>query len=327
MSARELDPHARAERLLAERHAGMLDAGAGAWLDEHLSGCAHCRALAAELEERAHEADDGGAHLPVGLVSRWPTESQRLPALVREHAVEHLRSCDACRREFELCGHALPEGVLREARVPVAEPERRGLFGWLFGTAAGRWVSGGALAGAAAALLFALRVLQPNVQMAQHTPPPTPVPAPPRETPGDTTRSAPPPPVVAEPSLALAGGGDAGLDDLPELALGEVTVRGGEAETTSTAPHVLPKGATALRLLHPQEVMLIEDPATRVAVEITSPSGRTLRTNTEARSLRTTRPLLLRMPQGLEAGAYGYVYRYRDGGRDVSIRGELRVRF
>jgi len=136
----DTDPHRRAQRALAERHAGILETTESAWLDSHLAGCDECRAVAQSLAETTRATGGGRGHLPSRLISRWATESQTMPDVVRGYAIRHLRDCEQCREAFRIVGQPLPIEVASAARERVVIAARPGLVRRWFRRRRSRWI-------------------------------------------------------------------------------------------------------------------------------------------------------------------------------------------
>ncbi|HXS81660.1 MAG TPA: hypothetical protein VN896_02995 [Methylomirabilota bacterium] len=324
----DTDPHRRAQRALAERHAGILETTESAWLDSHLAGCDECRAVAQSLAETTRATGGGRGHLPSRLISRWATESQTMPDVVRGYAIRHLRDCEQCREAFRIVGQPLPIEVASAARERVVIAARPGLVRrWFRDSRAGYWVAGAGLA-AAAALVVVFVSMQRTSGMATNTPPdvqppsvrdstiaPTPTP----QGPGPSTQQR-----ETVPALALAGGDDDDVRGTDMLSLDQATVRGGGAAPDSSRVFTVSSHARALRLAHPEAALLAGSESDSVAIAITMPSGMKLTCAARIGDLRIDRPLVLRIPKGIEPGRYRYEYQFSTHG-EPPLRGEIRV--
>lgn len=147
---------------------GILDETDTSLIEDHLRGCAECRAT---LEQTCAAIAQDDGHLPEEWLIHWDRKSRELEGLQRELTRRHLGECSSCRELMRDFGHdpELPhvESLEANARVmallpsvaqvqsqPAEKPSRptRAIVpGWVYGAFAG----GGIVAAAAAFLLVA----------------------------------------------------------------------------------------------------------------------------------------------------------------------------
>jgi hypothetical protein len=109
------------------------------------------------------------------------------------------------------------------------------------------------------------------------------------------------------------------------VPLDELTLRGA-GDSSGVPERSIAPGAHRLGLRHPVAALMAAEDDDRVTIEVTTPSGLVLRHVVNAHALRADRPLVLQLPNGIEAGTYRYTYTFGDGTRSQPVRGEMQLR-
>jgi hypothetical protein len=331
-----VDEHSRAARALVEREAHLLDESESAWLSGHLAGCEACRRMSDDLAETRGQLRDDNRHLPTRVLSRWDTEFGRLPDLAREHALAHLESCEMCRGALRVAGHPLPAEITNRSsespsRVPIDGTARKVIpvprAPWWVSMWREPWVIGSGLAAAAGFMIFASIV--PHVP---ETPSMRPAPVVTKPgTPAVSVRPAPipavpvPTPPAAEPQLSVSlSSGDPGEETIARISLDRPRDR--SAGGAAPAPAIdLPRGAHAIRMAHPEGVLLLDDRDDPFTLEVTRPSGGIARFTGRIADLQADRPLVLRWRGDAEPGLYHFVYTFGGASTEAPLSGEFKV--
>ena len=96
------DLHHWVRQRLAAWRTSMLPDAEAARVDEHLSTCAECRALAEAYAEPP--AGEAGRHVPASLIANWTRARESLRGLERTLVRRHLERCVECRQDLEALG-------------------------------------------------------------------------------------------------------------------------------------------------------------------------------------------------------------------------------
>lgn len=192
-----MNEHEMAWRQLPAYAAKLLDETREAEIDAHIQVCEECRHAVAELAITPPGAGVDRAHIPAGVLARWPRAQQELRGLERELIAQHLVACEECRAALAVLGYAPVLPIV--ARTGVT-PSRRELM-------LGVWA---ALA-TAAAFVFALSPQWVTTRPStgdSHAPsiePPATIPGAPPTTGVSAPSTLPPALMPLARSFALAG--------------------------------------------------------------------------------------------------------------------------
>lgn len=110
--------HDDARQLLDDYLAGGLEGAERGEIEEHLERCADCREWVEESRLFARALGTGDEHPTSDQLARQAVDPGLLEPLEQRRLADHLRRCEACRRQLELTASAL--GAARES-----SPRRR----------------------------------------------------------------------------------------------------------------------------------------------------------------------------------------------------------
>lgn len=197
--------------------AGLLDEAQDSEVARHLLDCAECSQLAESLAISPAGAGVDRAHIPAGVLARWPKALRELRGLERDLISAHLKTCEECRGALRVLGHA-PTMLAAEPPSPTEVTRvKRATHG-----RGGQWLLGGwAALATAAAFVFATM--------------PGPIANRPLESPGSSRR---PDAATSRPALAESSAARGTLDTPPRITAGAPRVkltsvdRGALPETT-----------------------------------------------------------------------------------------------
>jgi predicted anti-sigma-YlaC factor YlaD len=96
------DTHLWVRHRLPAWRAGVLDDAEAARVDQHLAGCADCRALAEAYA--TPPAGTAGTHIPASVVAEWPRAQRTLRGLERALVRRHLERCSECQQDLQALG-------------------------------------------------------------------------------------------------------------------------------------------------------------------------------------------------------------------------------
>lgn len=234
-------------RKLPAYAAGLLSDDASAEVQSHLATCPGCLEVASALAVDAPGPGVDRAHIPSGVLARWPRASRELRGLERELVANHLEGCQECRGALEVLGFAptLAEGApLATHRSDRTRPREWLLGGWA------------ALATAAAVTLAFAPQWFGRTPAGNLT-------VPPARSPEHEPQA---PPALAQPSAPSPR--DRELLSAPTLVVLADHARGAPAETTQ----VQLRGAATWLVKTP----LLSVPAERITVSLRNAEGQTL---------------------------------------------------
>ena len=109
-------PHDRARSLAAERLGGPLEGGEGGWLDDHLTACAECRAVADAYRSQQAELWALADHQPLPPRDLW---ARTAAAIEREAAAGRSGSAAGAASYRRVRASALPLGAISGLLVIV----------------------------------------------------------------------------------------------------------------------------------------------------------------------------------------------------------------